>query len=134
MTAPKSINFWKVGLLGMSFMDMQPTVAYWSVFLFIGYVAVYVTTYISLRQNSCYIFKRCSFDKCTAVMLNTVNLLLYWIYLWWHNNNIKSMAWTTYFFIIFINFLASFPSINTTGRAILVVAAFNWNQQQEDGH
>ena len=30
-------------------MDMQPTVAYWSVFLFIGYVAVYVTTYISIR-------------------------------------------------------------------------------------
>ena len=49
MTAPKSINFWKVGLLGISFMDMQPTFAYWSVFLFIGYVAVYVTTYISIR-------------------------------------------------------------------------------------
>ena len=33
----------------MSFMDMQPSVAYWSVFLFIVYVAVYVTTYISIR-------------------------------------------------------------------------------------
>lgn len=69
--------YWKVGLLGMSFMDMQPTVAYWSVFLFIGYVAVYVTTYSSIRWDSCYIFKRCSFDKYTAGMLNTVNLLLY---------------------------------------------------------
>ena len=42
-----------------------------------------------------------------------------------------NMAQTkSYFFTIFINFLASFPSIITTGLAIFVVAAFNWKKSE----
>jgi len=35
----------------------------------------------------------------------------------------------TYFFMMFVSFLASFPFINTTGRAIFVFAAFSFKEK-----
>lgn len=42
----------------------------------------------------------------------------------------KVLDYFAYFLTMFINFLASFPSINTTGRSILSLAEFNYKKMK----